>query len=262
MVADMVKSIVISLLCTLLAGQFAHAADNRIIVQPIVNSSGDNHLDPLSAGFSDLLVAYLSGYEELEILYRDDMHRLWQELAQSRSGLEKTDAMQIGALIQANSLIKGGFVKINGSFQANIHVYDIATTQLQYSIAESDTIENVDTLASSMAQRIADKLLNHGGTSKSTRPDAQPMVNTHFMKGLGYHYNGLYDHAVAEFMQVIDLDTAHADARVWLGRSYAAGGEHDHARIEFERFLKDFPDHELEDSVREALDSLVKKSRR
>ena len=239
-----------------LMAEVAIAADNRIIVQPIGNYASDHSLDPLSEGFSDLLVAYLSAYEELEILYREDMHRLWQELARSRSGLERTDAMRIGALIQANTLIKGGFVKINGSFRANVHVYDIATAQLQYSFEESSDIENVEVLASSMAQQIADRLINHGSNTAAMPVDAQPLVNTHFMKGLGYYYNGLYDHAVAEFMQVIDLDPARADARMWLGKSYVDGGEPDHARIEFERFLQEFPNHEDGDTVIRELDTL------
>ena len=258
MVAILVRAIIAAwILVSFMAG-VAVAADNRIIVQPIGNSGSDRSLDPLSEGFSDLLVAYLSAYEELEILYREDMHRLWQELARSRSGLERTDAMRIGRLIQANTLIKGGFVKINGSFRANVHVYDIATAQLQYSFEESSDIENVEVLASSLAQHIADSLIKRGGDTVSMPVDGQPLVNTHFMKGLGYYYNGLYDHAVAEFMQVIDLDPARADARLWLGKSYVNGGEPDHARIEFERFLQDFPNHEDGDTVIKALDTLAK----
>ena len=48
--------------------------------------------------------------------------------------------MQIGKLVQANTLIKGGFVKVNGSFRATVHIYDIATAQLQYSFEESSKI--------------------------------------------------------------------------------------------------------------------------
>lgn len=256
MVEVLVRAIIIALMLVSPLLQDALAADKRIIVQPIVNSSGDLNLDPLSTGFSDLLVAYLSGYDELEILYRDDLHLLWQELAHSESGLESTDAMRIGTLIQANTLIKGGFVKINGKFQANVHIYDIATSQLQYSLDEKGVIESVDTLAASMAQRIANRLLHDGDKAISAFVDTQPLVNTHFMKGLGYHYSGLHDHAVAEFMQVIDLDPSRADARLWLGKSYTAGGEHDHARIEFERFLMEFPDHEDATGVKRTLDSL------
>lgn len=258
MVEVLVRAIGIALIVVSLMAQTASAADNRIIVQSIGNSSGDQRLDPLSDGFSDLLVAYLSAYEELEVLYREDMHRLWQELARDRSGLVRADAMRIGKLIQANTLIKGGFVKINGSFRANVHIYDIATAQLRYSFEESSKIEDVESLASSMAHRIADRLMNHGNKATSMTVDAQPLINTHFMKGLGYHYNGLFDHAVAEFMQVVDLDPARADARMWLGKSYIGGGENDHARIEFERFLQDFPNNENADAVRKALDSLAR----
>lgn len=253
MVEVLVRAIVISMIFTILTPQLANAADNTIIVEPIANSTGDDSLDPLSAGFSDLLVAYLSAYEGLEILYREDMHRIWQELARSRSGLEKTDTLRIGSLIQANTLIKGGFVKINGTFQANVHIYDIETTKLKYSLEQIGKIESVDTLASSMADRIADRLLSSDNAPRSKSIDAEPLLNGHFMKGLGYHYNGLYDHAIAEFMQVLDLDPARADARLWLGRSYSAAGERDHGQIEYRRFLRDFPDHEDAESVRLAL---------
>jgi len=256
MVDVLVRAIGIALIFVSLMALPVSAADNRIIVQSIGNSSGDQRLDPLSDGFSDLLVAYLSAFEELEILYRDDLHRLWQELARSRSGLASTDAIQIGQLIQANTLIKGGFVKINGSFRANVHVYDIETAQLRYSFEEISSIEDVERLASSMAQNIADRLINHGEQTTSFPVDTRPLINTHFMKGLGYYHSGLYDHAVAEFMHVIDLDPARADARKWLGMSYVAGGEHDHARIEFERFLHEFPKHEDGIFVTEALESM------
>ena len=252
----MARSIVIVLICATLMPQAAHAVDNRIIVQSIANSTGDESLEPLSEGFSDLLVAYLSAYDDLEILYREDLHKIWRELAQTMTGFEETNALKIGALMQANKLIKGGFVKINGSFQANVHIYDIETTQLQYSIEQIGDIEDVDTIASNMARSIADRLLNGTNTPQSTSPDAQPLVNTHFMKGLGYYYSGLYDHAVAEFMQVMDLDPARADARMWLGKSYYTSGEHDHAQIEYEKFLKDFPDHKDAINVQIALDSL------
>ena len=60
-----------------------------------------------------------------------------------------------------------------------------------------------------------------------------------------------------QIMQVIDLDAARADARMWLGKSYEAGGEHVHARIEYERFLRDCPDHENADAIRTALSALT-----
>lgn len=253
LVSALLRVTVIGLAWAMLVPQPATAADNTIIVERMANSTGDNNLDPLSEGFSDLLVGYLSAYEGLEILYREDMHKIWKELAQSHSGLERTDVLRIGSLIQANTLIKGGFVKINGTFKANVHIYDIASTELRYSLAEVGKIENVDTLASSMADQIAAKLMSSSSIVRSKSIDAQPLVNIHFMKGLGYYYNGMYDHAVAEFMDVLDMDPARADARLLLGKSYSAGGEHDHARIEYRRFLQDFPDHQEAAGVRVAL---------
>ncbi len=250
------RAVLIGLTCLSFLPLDVEAAHGRIIVEAMANSTGDESLDPLSEGFSDLLVAYLSAYDGLEILYRDDLHEIWRELAQSASGLDRSDTLRIGALIQANRLVKGGFVKIDGKFRANVHVYSIETTELEHSFERVGDIGHVDTLAAALAKDIADELLNGADIRPPVAIDAQPVANTHFMKGLGYHYSGLYDHAVAEFMQVLDLDPARADARLWLGRSYDENGDHDHARIEYRRFLREFPDHADADRVQHALDAL------
>ncbi|MDH3375513.1 MAG: outer membrane protein assembly factor BamD [Gammaproteobacteria bacterium] len=64
---------------------------------------------------------------------------------------------------------------------------------------------------------------------------------------------------MAEFMQVLDLNPARADARMRLGKSYYEDGEYNHAKIEFERFLEDFPDHEDAENVRSVRGTLLLK---
>lgn len=228
-------------------------AEYRVIVEPMTNSTGDESLGSLSEGFSDLLVAYLSGYDGLKILYREDMHKIWQELSQSLSGLNSTNSLKIGQLIKANKLIKGGFVQINGIFQANLHMYDIQTTQLEYSFEETGKIKDVDSLAANFAKKIVEKLKTGGKLKKLPETDDHPIINSHFIKGLGYFYSGLYDFAIAKFMNVLYLDSSRADARFWLAKSYYKGQEKSHAKIEFDRFLEEFPKHQYSEEVREYL---------
>ncbi|MCD5390773.1 hypothetical protein LR007_02785 [candidate division NPL-UPA2 bacterium] len=73
--------------------------------------------------------------------------------------------------------------------------------------------------------------------------DKSPEVNLHFIRGLGYYYGCMYDHAIMEFMNTLSLNPGHSDARFWMGRSYLEEKEYEHAKIEFERFLKDFPEN-------------------
>ena len=158
-------------------------------------------------------------------------------------------------MIQADTLVKGSLLKAGGSLLANVHVFDIATTQLRHSFQESANIQNVDVLASVVARRMAEKLSSGTEAALPASVDNDPIQNTHFIKGLGFHHSGLYDHAVAEFMHVLDLDPERADARLWLARSYAAAGEAEHATLEFRRFLREFPDHADARRVRAALES-------
>jgi TolA-binding protein len=49
------------------------------------------------------------------------------------------------------------------------------------------------------------------------------------------------------------FNPGHADARFWMGKSYFEQGEYEHAKIEFERFLSEFPSHKNAQQAKELL---------
>ena len=231
----------VSLLFILGWVQTAMGGANRVVVQPFTNASGDRDFIALGEGFADLLAATLATYDKIQVVEREHLHNVVRELGYQLSGLQENDVKKIGNLLQANRLIKGGFVYVGGKLHINVHVFDIETTQLLASLAREGELKDVHQLASSLAEELAFKLITDNSLPKPALMAQQPAVNWHYMKGLGAFYSGLYDHAVAEFMQVLDKNPTHANARYWLAKSYLHGGEKAHSKIEFKRFLEAFP---------------------
>lgn len=221
--------------------QIASGGESRVVVQPFTNASGDGNLIALGEGFSDLLIATLATYDEIQVVEREHLHLVVGELGRRLSGLNVNDLKRVGYLLQANRFIKGSFVHVGGKLRINVHVFDIETTRLLASFEREGKLKHVHQLASSIGEELALILRNGKPLAKPALIAAQPEVNLHYMKGLGAFYSGLYDHAIAEFMQVLDMDPSHANARYWLAKSYLDGGEKAHSRIEFKRFLEAFP---------------------
>ena len=112
-----------------------------------------------------------------------------------------------------------------------------------------DVLQIVQELAGRLARGIEIKLPR----IMEKEIDRSPEANLHYMRGLGYYYGNLPDHAIAEFMKTLAIEPRHAKARYWNARCYFDGKEWEHAAIEYERFMQDFPEHELSTVVRKEL---------
>ncbi len=223
------------------ARMMVRVPDQKLIILPLDYAGGDKDLSALGQGVSDLLMSSLGAYQGIAVIERENLHTVIKELGATAAGFGIEKAPELGKLLQANRLVKGSFLIDGDVFHANIGVYDVQTTQLVASVEESGQLDEVANVAEKASERIATALLNGNRIMRKLPVDETPQVNLYFMKGLGYFYSGLHDHAVAEFMQALDLDSAHADSRYWLVKSYVAGDLHDHAEIEFKRFAGDFP---------------------
>jgi len=60
------------------------------------------------------------------------------------------------------------------------------------------------------------------------------------VQGLGFYYQGRYTKAFPEFMKILQKEPKNADARYWLGKSFAGAGLKEQARLEFQQFLAMF----------------------
>ena len=234
----------------------AEATEHRVVVLPFTNSSNNKSLDSLEEGFSDLLMATLTNYEKINVVDREHLWKVINELGLSLSGIQAKEINRTGKLLQANRFVKGGFIEIKRRLNVNVHVFDVETSELLFSIKKTGDLKEVHELATALGEEVAHKLLSERPQKEPALIGKRPTVNVHYMKGLGAYHSGLFDLAVGEFMQVLDQDPAHVNARYWLGKSYWDGHNKDHARIEFELFLKDFPEDTRAPEIKKTISRL------
>jgi TolB-like protein len=231
----------------------------RIAVLPVENATGDAGLDALEDGFSDVLVAALSNLEGVTVVGRDELSSIVSELARGLSGQAASDsAARLGKLTGANILVKGSFTLQDKRIAVVVHAYQLETTRLLASAQSSNKLSELATLGETLASKLVARLTRSEGLDAVLPVDRHPQINLHFMKGLGFYYNQLYDHAIAEFMLVSYLQPAHGEAAYWTAKSYYDSGDFEHARVELSAFLRDFVKHPKTKTAARLLRSLGK----
>lgn len=228
--------------------------DLRIAVLPFSNASPDPTLDSLGEGFSDLLVATLSGYQDITLVERNELEKVYRELALSHTGLPSERHLhKVGQFTGASLFVKGSYTYHAQKLTVNAHAYDIETTRLLTSTERSGELSDLAQIGEQIASDLVKGLSTEHHQFAEFQRDSTPHLTFHFMKGLGYYHTGLYEHATASFMQVLFLEPDNADARYWMGLSYLATNEVDHAQVEFEKFLTQFETHPRAQEVRKLM---------
>ncbi|MGA1871850.1 MAG: hypothetical protein ACMUJM_25290, partial [bacterium] len=165
------------------------------------------------------------------------------------------DSVMIGKVLGAHMVLTGGFIFVGDELKVNGHLYNVETTQLIKSEEISGKVNEIIALTHKLIRKLMRDLdLKIKELNPSGELDKSPEENLHFTKGLGYFYGCMYDHAVMEFINTLNLNLARGDARFWNAKSYYAQKEWAHAKIELERFLAEFPNSE---KAKEALKMLT-----
>ena len=222
---------------------------------PFADSSPEGPYGPLADAMGDMIASYLSRAEGLAFVERVALNKVLKEHELTLAGLveDKTKA-KVGKLLGARYILTGGVTVLDEKLKVSAHLFEVETTRVARSESAEGKVEDLLHVVQSVAEKLAADLDLELPELKDEDIDKHPEANLHFMRGLGYYYANMRDHAIAEFMKTLVLDSKHASARYWNGVCYFDGREHEHAKIEFDRFLKEFPKHELVPRVKEMVE--------
>ena len=237
------EKVIFVLIAILIFQQTLHAKGKSILaILPFENSTGQENLKPLEEGLRDLIIADIGKVKEIMVVERENLERIIKE---QKLGLwdfiDKKTQIKIGRLAGVNIILAGGFSLVDSTMKINAHLLDVETTEL----IKSEEVEGKVTDIVQLSKELTLKLLRDLDIKIELLPelaiDKSPEINLHFIRGLGYYYGCMYDRAIMEFMNTMNLNPEHADARFWNAKSYFAQKAWSHARIELDRFLKEFP---------------------
>ena len=227
------------------------AKPTTIAALPFTDSSPAKEYGPLADGMGDLLGAFLSKARGVVVVERAALDKVLKEQRLGLTGLvDLKTKVKIGRLLGAKYILSGGLTVHNGKLLINAHLFEVETTRVALSEKAEGKVDDLFGPATQLARGLAKVLDVKLPEVKPSDIDKSPVANLHFMRGLGYYYGKMPDHAIAEFMKTLAVDPKHDRARYWNAVTYFDLKEYDHAEIELERFLRDFPKHDLADNVR------------
>ncbi|TAL38777.1 MAG: hypothetical protein EPN97_03480 [Alphaproteobacteria bacterium] len=216
-----------------------HAADMRpkIAILPFDNSL-DKKFRGLGEGMPDILTACFTAENvPADILDRGALPAI---------GAEQTinfDPSKFRKLEGVTHLLRGSLAPQDTGIIVTLMLYDLASTKLVASASAGGGLADIPATACTGARQLGEKLPALAAvTAPETGMDNVQAEQSRLMiEGLGFYYNGAYEKAFPPFMKLMRADPANAAAVYWLAKSYAGAGMDDQAKIEFERFVKDFP---------------------
>ncbi len=227
------------------AGQ-PQEAPRAIAVMPFTAAGTGGANREMADALRDLLTADLSSFPEVRLVERERLDDVLREQALSAVGLTEADRrMRVGRLVGARLLLSGAMTPVDGRIRIDAHLIEVETGRVIASRRAEAASEDWVEAEQRLARELADALKLPVREVQSRAIDRKPRVNRHFLRGLGCYHAGKYDRAIAEFMHALRGDRRYVEARYWMAMSYEALGEPEHARIEFDRIVRQFPAHRL-----------------
>ena len=148
-------------------------------------NTGDGH-DWLQKAFPDMLLTHFHRAGKFQVLEREKMQKLLEELKLQKKGLadsnaasafaglarvervvyshygvtEPATAAKAGKLLGANLAVLGGYALVNGRLQINVRVVDVATA----TVVAAERVEDIPSQLTQMSDQLGALLLDKGGT--------------------------------------------------------------------------------------------------
>jgi tetratricopeptide (TPR) repeat protein len=144
-------------------GRIASEASNprAVAVLPMTFSGTDQSLAPLSRGMADLLITDLARSPDLQLLERDRVQAMIDEIALSQSGrADAATSLRAGKLVRASRVVQGAITQTGTrNLTVNAAVVTVSTSQQQgKDVTSSDALEQIFAIEKTLALGLFDQL--------------------------------------------------------------------------------------------------------
>ncbi len=127
-----------------------------VAVVGFMNLSPSARLQPMEAGFADILQANLSGLKDVKLVERSKLDAILREQKLNLAGLvDPATAVKVGRLLGAQRLILGSFIEIGPNLRVEARLVDAATASILRTETASGATERFADLFEGLALRLA-----------------------------------------------------------------------------------------------------------
>lgn len=190
-----------------------------VAVLPMTFSGTDQTLAPLGRGLSDLLINDLARSPEVQLLERDRIQAMVDEIALSQSGrVDAASSLRAGKLIRAGRVVQGAITQTGArNLTVNAAVMNVATSQQQgRDVTSSDVLDQIFTIEKNLALGLFDQLgVRLSAADRAAieqRPTRSLQAFLAFSNGLMAEDEGRYNDAATFFDQARSIDPGYGQA--------------------------------------------------
>ena len=251
----------------------------KLAVMNFQNNSVDNKLSSLEEGLPALLSSDLSQYKEIDLVSRENLDKISDELKLEKSGLAKKESIKIGRMSGADKIILGSFQAKKDSISFSVRFIDTETGKIWMTKTVSGKIGAFSQLEKEIVKEIIGCLeVKEEIEKKEDRQRAKLLSEIYLRNSLDAFSNMLFDEALvwaenalfvrSDFLEAEDItvrlyehkknyfkainkylylinkypqEKAVPDWLFHLGCIYYAQGQEQKAIEHFERIVNEYP---------------------
>jgi len=214
---------------------------NQVAVMPMTFSGTDQTLAPLGRGLTDLLIGDLARSSQVQLLERDRIQAIVDELALAKAGAtDATSSVRTGKLVRAGRVVQGAITQTGArNLTVNAAVLNVASAQQQgRDVTASDVLDQIFAMEKNIALGVFDqlgvRLSAADRTALEQRPTRSLQAFLAYSNGLVASDDGRYDDAAKFFDQARNIDPGFAQAlqRAQAARAAQQGAAVTNAKVE------------------------------
>lgn len=225
-----------------------------ITVLNFTNRSASGEWQWLSKGLADMLITDLSQCGQLQVVERERMQALFEEMKLSTTGLiETSTGTQFGKVAKVDKAILGSFLKEGENLEIEAHLIDVATKKLLRVEWVKGKAEDLLKLEKKLSFKIIENI--HIPITEAEKESIRYVPTDsigaveHFYNGLNHYDRGEYYKAYVEFRSALKKDKGYVEAMLWVGTIYSSLGKYRHAVAEYDELLLHYPKHKLANKI-------------
>ncbi|MHB1310365.1 MAG: tetratricopeptide repeat protein [Gemmatimonadaceae bacterium] len=213
----------------------------QVAVMPMTFSGTDQTLAPLGRGMTDLLIGDLARSSQVQLLERDRIQAIVDELALAQAGAtDAATSVRTGKLVRAGRVVQGAITQTGSrNLTVNAAVLNVASSQQQgRDVMASDVLDQIFAIEKNIALGVFDQLgVRLSAADRAAleqRPTRSLQAFLAYSNGLVASDNGRYDDAARFFDQARSIDPGFAQAlqKAQSARAARQGAAVTNAKVE------------------------------
>lgn len=192
------------------------------------NKTGDQNLEWLQKGLTEMFIRALSQYHSLSVLGTDRLYEIAQRIGSdvSAENMDLDMAALFAREAKVETVLTGNITKNGDSLQINVNLHEPQKGMvLSRESVEGSGMENLFSMVDQLTQRLKNELRisSPGGDEYKKLADFSTeslQAWRYYTTGAEYHDKLMNEAALREFQKAISVDSTFVSARYMLAMSY------------------------------------------